>query len=120
MTKTSRKHSRRFIIRGTVLHGFNFLLQDLLRSGFSPRGIQQLEQHFDSFAADRKSELIQTPRSAKSWVQFNDRIFYWAACNWHSLAIHKLVKLIQKVCRNFLWAVSDFNCNIFCLRALLN
>jgi len=33
-----------------VLHGFDFLLQDrLLRSGFSPRAFQQLEQHFDDF-----------------------------------------------------------------------
>jgi len=33
-----------------VLHGFNFLLLDLLlRSGFSPRAFQQLEQHFNNF-----------------------------------------------------------------------
>jgi len=33
-----------------VLHGFNIFLQDLLRSGFSPRAFQQLEQHFDNFS----------------------------------------------------------------------
>jgi len=34
-----------------VSHGFNFLLQDLLRSGFSRRAFQQLEQPFDNFCS---------------------------------------------------------------------
>jgi len=44
-----------------VLHGFNFLLQDLLlRSGFSPLAYQQLEQHFDNFAQFYGRQKIRT------------------------------------------------------------
>jgi len=32
-----------------------------------------------NFAVDRKSELMRTPRSARSLVQFYDRIFYCTA-----------------------------------------
>jgi len=65
-----------------VLHGFNFLLQDLLlRSCFSPCAFQQLEQHFDNFAQLYGRQKIRTHSKTafcKVVTQFNDQIFYCA------------------------------------------